>query len=193
MLEMTPSEMVDLIDTQSKMLRALEIIRQDLATIRTGRATPALVENVVVTVYGGSQKLKVMELGTISASDPRTLIITPFDPSIIEEINRGLLEANIGLTPFLDGEVIRISIPALSEERRQDYIKLAKQKLEAGRIMIRQIRHELMSKLKQMFEAKEIGEDDRRRTEEDLQNLTDKMIAEIEEIGRRKEEELLAI
>src|SRR3972149_4828423 len=131
---------MDLTDTQSKMQKALEIIRGDLGSIHTGRATPVLVENVVVSVYGGTQKLKIMELGTIATSDSRTLVITPFDPSIIEEMQKGLLEANIGLTPVLEGEIIRISIPSLSEERRQEYIKLAKTKLENGRIMIRQIR-----------------------------------------------------
>lgn len=185
--------MLDLQETSQKMQKALEVIHQDLQTIHTGRATPALIENVILVVYGGSQKLKVAELATIATSDPRTLVITPFDPSIIEEIQKGLLEANIGLTPVLEGEVIRITIPSLSEERRHEYIKLAKTKLENGRVMIRQIRHEMMGDLKRMFEAKEISEDDRRRNENDLQELTDKYISEIDERGRRKEEELLQV
>jgi ribosome recycling factor len=184
---------MDLNQVQQKMIKALEIIRQDLSTLRTGRATPALIENVSVMVYGGTQKLKIMELGTIVTTDPRTLIITPFDISIVEEIQKGLLAANLGLTPVVDAEVIRISIPDLSEERRQEFIKLAKQKLETGKIMIRQIRHELMGDLKRDYEAKVLSEDDRRRLEKDLQELTDKMISEIDELGRRKEEELLAI
>ncbi len=184
---------MDLASTQLQMQKALEIIRADLGSIRTGRATPALIENVVVTVYGGTQKLKIMELGTIAASDSKNIVITPFDPSIIEEINKGIQTANVGLTPVLDGEVIRISIPPLSEERRQEYIKLAKQKLETGRVMIRQIRHEIMSEIKRSFEAKEISEDDRRRQEEELQELTDRMVAEIDELGRKKEEELVQI
>ncbi len=184
---------MELSEIQNKMQKALEIIRQDLGTIRTGRATPALVENVVVSVYGGTQNLRIVELGTITTADLRSLVITPFDQSIIEEISKGIQLANIGLTPILDGEVIRISIPSLSEERRQEYIKLVKVKLEAGRVMIRQLRHEMMSELKRKEEAKEISEDDRRRQEEGLQDLTDKMIAEIEELGRKKEEELLAI
>lgn len=182
-----------LLEVRQKMGKAFEVIRQDLATIRTGRATPALVENVILSVYEGTQKLKMAELATISTSDPRTLVITPFDPSIIEEINKGILEANIGLTPVIEGQLIRITIPPLSEERRQEYIKLAKSKLEAGRIMIRQIRHDFMSDLKRKFEAKEISEDDRRRQEKDLQDLTDKYIAEIDDLGRRKEEELLQV
>lgn len=185
--------MMDLSETQLKMQKALEIIRADLGTIHTGRAAPALVENIILTVYNGTQRLKLSELATIITSDPRTLVITSFDPSIIEEINKGLQVANIGLTPVLDGEVIRITIPPLSAERRQEYLKLAKQKLEAGRIMIRQIRHELMNEAKRRFEDRELGEDEVNRLENDLQDQTDKFIAEIEELGRRKEEELLQI
>ena len=185
--------MIDLSEAQIKMQKALEIIRGDLQTIRTGRATPALVENVIVSVYGGTQKLRIMELGTIATSDSRTLVIMPFDPSIIEEINKGLQVANIGLTPVLDGEVIRISIPSLTEERRQEYLKLAKQKLEMGRIMIRQIRHGAMEDIKKTLENKEISEDDQKRLEKNLQTLTDELMAEIDEIGRAKEQELLQI
>lgn len=184
---------MDLVDAQLKMQKALEIIRADLQTIRTGRATPALVENIVVSVYGGTQKLRLMELGTITASDSRTLVIVPFDPSIIEEINKGLQVANLGLTPILDSEVIRISIPALSEERRLEYIKLAKQKLEMGRIMIRQIRHQAMEEIKKTLENKEISEDGQSRLEKNLQTLTDELMAEIDEITRLKEQELLQI
>lgn len=184
---------MDLVETQEKMQKALEMIRQDLATLRTGRASSALLENLVIKVYGGSQRLKILELATISASDPRTLVITPFDPSISTEIQKGLQEANLGLTPVLEGEIIRITIPALSEERRQEYLKLAKTKLENGRIMIRQLRHEMMSDLKRAYEEKTLSEDDRCRQEENLQELTDRMIAEIDELGRRKEEELLEV
>ncbi len=184
---------MEISEIQSKMQKALEIIRQDLGTIRTGRATPALVENVVVSVYGGTQNLRVVELGTITTSESRSLVITPFDQSIIEEMSRGIQLANIGLTPILDGDVIRINIPSLTEERRQEYTKLVKVKLEAGRVMIRQLRHEMMSELKRKEEAKEISEDDRRRQEEELQKLTDNFIAEIEELGRQKETELLQI
>ncbi len=184
---------MDLNEASFKMQKAFEIVRQDLLSVRTGRATPALIENISVMVYGGTQKLRIMELGTIFVSDPRTLTVTPFDPSITQEIQKGILEANIGLTPVVDDEVIRISIPTLSEERRQEYIKLAKQKLEAGKIMIRQVRHEMINDLKRAFEAKEISEDDLRRYEKELQEITDRFISEIDELGRKKEEELLQI
>src|SRR3989344_9452356 len=102
-------------DTRIKMGKILDVLRTDLSTVRTGRAAPSIVENIVINAYGGSQRLRVMELATIGSSDPQTLVITPFDNSIIGEIQKGILEANVGLNPVIDGQVIRISIPRLSE------------------------------------------------------------------------------
>lgn len=175
------------------MRKAIEVTRQDLSSIRSGRATPALVENLVIGVYGGSQKLKLTELSTISTADAKTLLVSPFDPSIIAEIVKGILEVNIGLTPVAEGELIRISIPPLSEERRQEYLKMARVKLEGGRIMVRQVRAEGMRDLKHLVEEKNISEDERTRTEKMVQDLTDEMIAEIDNLGKKKEEELLQI
>jgi ribosome recycling factor len=137
--------------------------------------------------------MKVMEMATISATDNRSLVIVPFDPSTREEIIKGIQESNAGLTPISDGEQIRITIPPLTEERRQEYLKLARAKLEAGRIMIRQIRHEEMAKLKRTFEAKDITEDDRKRLEKQYQEITDEMIGEIDRLGDLKEKELMQI
>src|SRR5882672_4668523 len=105
--------------TKQKIQKVLEIIKGDLATLRTGRATPSLVESIVIAAYGGSTRLKVMELATIGASDAQTLVITPFDPSIAGEIQKGIMDANVGLTPTVDGNIMRINIPPLSEERRK--------------------------------------------------------------------------
>src|SRR5581483_740861 len=135
-------------DTKQKMQKAMEVLHGDLATIRTGRATPSLVDTLVVSVYGGSTRMKIVELATIGISDPQTLLITPFDPSIIGEIQKGIMEANVGLTPSIDGQNIRISIPPLSEERRQQLIHLIRQKLENGKIMVRQARHDAMNEIK---------------------------------------------
>jgi len=184
---------MDLNVTKQKMSRALDFLKNDLSTIRTGRATPALVENLEIEVYGGTQKLKLQELGTITTLDAKTLIVSPWDQSIIEEINKGIMSANVGLTPVIDGQMIRITIPALSQERRQEYVKLLKQKLEAGKIAIRQIRRDFLSDLKRAFEADELSEDDRNRLIKELQELTDKYNAQIEEIGRAKEEELMTV
>lgn len=175
------------------MGKVMEVLRTDLATVRTGRAAPFLVENIVIPAYGGSARLKVMELATIVASDPHTLIVTPFDVSIIGEIQKGIMETNVGLTPTIDGQVIRISIPPLSEERRQQLIKLMHQKLENGRIMIRQVRQEAMSVIKKQFADKTISEDDNFRLEKEVQKLTDDYTAGIEMMGKKKGEELLQI
>lgn len=176
--------------TKQKMDKVLEMLKSDLATIRTGRATPSLVENVVVPVYGGSTKLRIMELATITASDASTLLLTPFDSAVIDEMKKGILEANIGLTPSVDGGVIRISIPPLSGERREQLIKLMNQKLENGRIMIRQIRHDSMSDVKKQVADKEISEDEQGRQEKDVQKLTDDATEQIKLLGQKKEEEL---
>ncbi len=177
----------------SKMQKALDFFKNDLVMIRTGRATPALIENVKVKVYGGAQEMRIAELGTITTLDVKTLVIAPYDKSILEEISKGIMAANIGLTPVVDGEIIRISLPSLSEERRQEYVKLLKQKTEAARIAIRQIRREQMADIRRAFEAEEIAEDEKKFQEKSLQDLTDKMNSYIEEISQTKEKELMAI
>ena len=156
-------------EMRGKMQRALQILQEDLATVRTGRATPSLVENVVVSVYQGTQRLKIKELATIAVSDPQTLVLQPFDPSITDEIQKGIMEANIGLTPSSDGNVIRISIPPLSEERRRDIIKLMKQKLESGKITIRQIRQDARNVVRKQHLDKVISEEQMYRKDQEIQ------------------------
>lgn len=177
-------------NTKQKINKVLEVIRGDIATIRTGRAAPSLVESITVSVYGGSTKLKVMELATIGSLDTKTLVLSPFDPSIIHEIQKGIEGANVGLTPVVDGHVIRISIPPLSEERRVELIKAMKHKLENGKIMVRQVRHEAMLDIKKEFEGRE---DDIKRLEKEVQKLVDETTETIESLGQQKEKELLQI
>jgi len=180
-------------DARSKMRKILDVLRTDLSTVRTGRAAPSLVENIVINAYGGTQRLKVMELATIGSSDAQTLVVAPFDNSITGEIQKGIAEANVGLNPVIDGQLIRISIPRLSEERRQELIHLMRQKLENGRIMMRQVRHEAMSDIKKGQNDKSISGDEAERMEREVQKLTDELMTEIEGMGKKKEEELLAI
>ena len=184
---------MDFDSVKLQMQKIIEILKTDLSTVRTGRATPSLVENTVINAYGGSAKMKVVELAHVSVSDAQTLLITPFDPSIIGEINKGIQEANIGFTPAIDGQVIRISIPLLSEERRQELVHLVNQKLEGGKIQVRQVRHEAMEQVKKQLNDKEISEDDSERLEKEVQKLTDDTIAEIDSLGKKKEEELMAV
>ncbi len=180
-------------DARSKMRKILDVLRTDLSTVRTGRAAPSLVENIVINAYGGTQRLRVMELATIGSSDPQTLVITPFDNSITSEIQKGIAEANVGLNPVIDGQLIRISIPRLSEERRQELIHLMRQKLENGRIMMRQVRHEGMADIKKQKEQKTVSEDEAGRMEKEVQKITDELMEEIEGMGKKKEEELMQI
>lgn len=180
-------------DVPEKMQKTLEFVKADIASIRTGRATPALVENIIINAYGGTTKMRVLEMAGISTPDPQSLLITPYDSGTIGEIRRDIEAANIGLTPVIDNGAIRIAVPSLTAERRLEYVKMLHKKLEDGRVKIRQERHEKMSELKRMAEAKELNEDDRFTAEEQLQKLTDKMMLEIENIGKVKESELMRV
>ncbi|MDP1743210.1 MAG: ribosome recycling factor [Candidatus Amesbacteria bacterium] len=180
-------------DIPEKMQKTLEFVRGDIASIRTGRATSALVENIIIKAYGGSTQMRVLEMAGISTPDPQSLLITPYDSGTIGEIRRDIEAANIGLTPVIDNGVIRIAVPSLTSERRLEYVKMLHKKLEDGRVKIRQERHEKMTEFKRMAEAKELNEDDRFTAEAELQKLTDKMMLEIENIGKNKEEELMRV
>ncbi len=178
---------------RSKMQQVIDLVVGDIGGIRTGRATPALVESLEISVYGGTQKLKLIELATISAPDTQSLVVDPWDKSVIGEIRQGILAANIGMNPSIDGEILRIVLPPLTTEDREKYVKLLSGKIENGRVMIRQIRGDLMHEIKKKFEAKEISEDENFGQEKGLQELTDEYIKKIEEVGERKKQELLQI
>lgn len=176
-----------------RMDKVLENVRADIATIRTGRATPSLVEDIPVLVYGGIQKLRILELATITAPEPHSLLISPWDKSIIGEIRKGLEIANLGFNPIVSGEEIRINLPPLTAEDRENYVKLLHQKLEAGRVGIRQARQEGMHGIKQKSQSKDLTEDEVVIQEKALQALTDEYIARIEEMGKVKESELRSL
>lgn len=178
---------------KQKMQQVLELVSSDIASIRTGRATPALVEDIVCLAYGGTQRLKVKELATINSSDTQTLVISPWDKSIIGEIKKGIMEANIGFNPSIDGEIIRISLPPMTTEDREKYVKLLGTKLENGKVIIRQIRGDIMRDLKEGFEKKEISEDEKFASEKKLQEITDEFVEKIEELGQKKEQELMKV
>lgn len=184
---------MDLGEVKTKMQKCVDFVRADVAMVRTGRATSAIVENIVIGAYGGTTKMKVVELATISVPDAQSLVIAPYDQSIIGDIRRDIEAANVGLTPMIDNNVIRIAVPALTTERRLEYVKMLHVKLEDGRVKIRQTRHELMTEVKRQFEDGSLPEDDRERTEEELQKITDQMMEEIEKIGKAKEAELMSV
>lgn len=182
---------MDEVSVKSKMQEVLNLVTSDIASVRTGRVTTALVEDIVISAYGGQQKLKVQELTTISVIDAQTLTISPWDKSIIGEIKQGLIASNSGLNPSIDGEIIRISVPPMTSEDREKYVKLLHQKLESGKVMIRQIRGDSMRDIKDDFEKKNLSEDEKFASEKRLQEITDEFIEEIENIGKNKEEELM--
>lgn len=175
---------------KTKMDEVLLALSNDLAQIRTGRAMPSLVENIVVSAYGGAQRLKVLELATISAPDTQTLTIDPWDKSVIGEIKQAILAANVGMNPNIDGEIIRISMPPMTAEDREKYVKLLGAKLESAKISVRQVRGDFMKDIKTRFEDKVITEDEKFSEEKKLQELTDEYISKIEERGAVKEVEL---
>lgn len=184
---------MDEASTRARMQQVLDLVLNDIGSLRTGRAMPSLIEGITVAVYGGTQKMKVQELGTITTPDTQTIIIDPWDKSVIGEIRQGILAANVGLNPSIDGEIIRVTLPPLTSEDREKYVKLLSQKLESGRIMIRQVRADAMHDIKKAFEAKEFSEDEQFDAEKKVQAVTDEFVAKIDSAGEHKEQELLQI
>ena len=176
-----------------KMQKVVDSVIADISGIRTGRATPSLVENIMVPAYGGTQMMRVLEVASITAPDPQMLVISPWDKSIIGDIRKGILEANMGMNPSIDGEVIRISFPPLTTEDREKYVKLLSGKLENGKVLIRSVRADEMHEIKKRFEVKEITEDDKKDDEFKLQELTNLYIGKIEVVGEFKKQELLTL
>jgi len=170
--------------------QVIHLFQADIGKIRTGRATPSLVEDVVIPAYGGRQQLKVKELATITTDGPQSLVIAPFDRSIAGDIKKGLEQANLGFSPIIDGELIRINLSPLTTERREEYIKLLHTKLENTKVMIRQIRQQMMKQKDMEFDSKTLSEDDKFRLQDQAQKLIDKFIEEVDDLGRAKEAQL---
>lgn len=166
----------------------LNFYKTDIAGIRTGRATPALVEDINVDAYG--QKMTIKELATITAPEPRSLVIQPWDKSVVAAIESAVRKSELGLNPVVDSQSIRLNIPSLTEERRKEFIKLLKQKTEEARVKIRRIREEIWHKVQNMEHAHEISEDDKFQAKDDLQKLVDGYNQKIEDLEKKKEQEL---
>jgi len=178
-------------EAEIRMHGAIQALSDDLSRIRTGRATPALVEKLSVDYYGTPTPL--MQLASISVPEPRSLLIKPFDPSSLKTIERAILASDLGLTPNNDGRAIRLNLPALTEERRQELVKIVHHRVEEARVAVRNVRRDLMKDLKEMESEKMISEDDRKRGEDELQKTTDRFIEKIDEVGKEKEAEILEI
>ncbi|MBD1371475.1 ribosome recycling factor [Hazenella sp. IB182357] len=176
---------------QDKMDKAIRVLKQDLLTLRAGRANPAILDKVTVDYYGTETPLN--QMANISTPDPRTLSIQAWDKSALAEIERAILKAELGLTPNNDGNVIRISIPALTEQRRGELVKIARKTGEEAKVAIRNIRRDANDEVKKLEKNGEIPEDDARRGQEDIQKLTDRLIKEVDQIVSDKEKEIMEV
>ncbi len=178
-------------DAEERMEKATKALREDLQTIRTGRAAPALIEHLPVNYYGMPTPLQA--LATISAPEPQLLAVRPFDPSTLSIIEKAILKSDVGLTPNNDGKIIRLNIPPLTEERRHKLLKIVHKRMEEARVAVRNIRRDALHDLRDMEKEKMITEDDLKWGQDDIQELTDKYIDKIAAIGQAKEDEIMEI
>jgi len=180
-----------LADASRRMDKTVEATRHEFTTIRTGRASTALLERVQVTAYG--TKMPINQLATIGVPEPRLLTITPFDKGTMKDIERGIMESDLGLTPSNDGQVIRLPIPQLTEDRRKDLVKQVRHLAEEGRVAARNVRRDALHQLKEAEKSGETGSDDVHRAEERLQKVTDEHVTKIDEALKAKEAEIMEV
>jgi len=178
-------------EAAERMQAALNTLEEDLSGIRTGRASPALVERLTVDYYGIYTPM--IQLASISVPEPRQLLIRPFDPGSLKDLEKAILASDLGLTPNSDGKVIRLTIPQLTEERRKELVKVVHNRMEETRVKIRNVRRDLIRDLREFEKEGLISEDDQERGEKELQELTDKMNDKVEEIGEHKEKEIMEV
>ncbi|MFL5798566.1 MAG: ribosome recycling factor [Actinomycetota bacterium] len=178
-------------DARKKMRGAIAVLQDQFSGIRTGRATPALLSRITFEYYGTQQPLK--DMASVSVPEPRLLVIQPFDKGAISAMERAIQTSDLGLTPTNDGNVIRLSFPPLTEERRRDLIKVVKERSEEARVAVRNVRRHAKEELERLEHDHAISEDDLRRSEKELQKLTDQFVAEVDEVLGHKEKELLEV
>jgi ribosome recycling factor len=189
----SPDTIIDelLADARDRMAKSVESIRHEFGSVRTGRASPALLDRIMVDYYGAQTSLK--QLATISAPEARLLTIQPYDKGSIKAIERAILESDVGLTPSNDGNLIRLGVPELTEERRKQLVKVVRHIAEEGRVAIRNIRRDVMHDLRELKEAGEAGSDDEHRAEVELQKVTDARISDLDELLKHKEADILEV
>lgn len=178
-------------NSEEKMKKAIKVLTSELSQIRTGRASPAIIEKLPVECYGTTMILQ--ELATISAPDVRTLIIQPFDKTIISAIEKAINKSELGLTPQIQGNIIRLNIPPLTEERRRELVKLVKKEIEMGKVSLRNIRREAKEEIEKAKDEKKISEDEMKKSLDKLQKLVDRYIEEVDKIFSLKEKEIMEI
>jgi len=178
-------------DAKNRMLKAIDALRSELSTIRAGRANPSLLDRVQVEYYGVPTPLN--QLANVSAPEARMLVIQPYDKTMMSEIERAILKADLGISPTNDGNVIRIAIPPLTEERRKDLVKQVKKAAEDAKVAVRNVRRDANDNLKKAEKAGEMTEDELRRHTEEVQKLTDENIANIDQVANNKEKEIMEV
>ena len=178
-------------DAREHMAKSVDATRHKFGSVRTGRASTALLDRITVDYYGAQTPLK--QLATVSAPEARLLTVQPYDKSSMKNIERAILESDIGLTPNNDGQIIRLQVPELTEERRKELVKVVRHLAEEGRVAIRNIRRDVMHDLRELRDAGEAGSDDEHRAEEALQKLTDEKVKELDAVLKAKEEEILEV
>ncbi|SUB76121.1 ribosome recycling factor [Peptoniphilus indolicus] len=178
-------------DSEQKMSKSISVYKEDLQSIRAGRANPTLLDKIAIDYYGQTTPLN--QIAGISAPEPRLLAIQPWDANTIPEIEKAILKSDLGITPSNDGKIVRLVIPQLTEERRKDLIKVVKKNSENAKVALRNIRRDSMEEIKKLEKSNEITEDDRKRAEDEIQKITDKYIEEVDKITKDKESELLEI
>ena len=180
-----------LADTDSRMSKSVDALRRELNTIRTGRASPVLVETLMVDYYGVPTPLN--QLASISVPEPRVLMIQPWDKQAMKDVERSVLKSDLGLVPTNDGNVIRISIPTLTEERRRELVRLVGRRVEDGHVAVRNIRRDSLARFRGMEKSKELSQDESRRSQEQLQSLTDRFIDQMDSLRADKEAEVMEV
>jgi ribosome recycling factor len=178
-------------ETDERMKKSIEALENDLLNIRTGRASPVLVERLQIEYYGTNVPLN--QLATISVPEPRLLVIRPYDPSSLPQIEKAILKSDLGLTPANDGKVIRLSVPRLTEERRLELVKMVQKRVEEARVSVRNCRRDGLQDLRDLEKEKLASEDEYYRAKEKMQELTDKHVEEIDEIGVAKETQIMEV
>ena len=178
-------------DADHKMTRAVEVVREEFGTVRTGRATPAILNRITVDYYGTQTPMN--QLASFSVPEPRTLVIQPFDKGAMAAMEKAIMQSDLGLTPSNDGNVIRLSFPQLTEERRKELTKVVHQRAEEGKVAVRNVRRHSKEELERLKKDGDISEDDLSRSEKELQRLTDAHVAEIDELLGHKEKELMEV
>ena len=178
-------------DAQARMAKSIEALRHDLTKLRTGRATTALVDHLKVNYYGSDMPLT--QVASVTVSDARSLTITPWEKQMVSAVEKAILASDLGLTPNNDGKIIRLGIPALTEERRKQLTKVVHHRLEDARVAVRNIRRSVHDDLREFQKEKLISEDELERGETDMQKLTDRFVTKIDELGARKESEIMEI